>query len=144
MKFERPAPSMRLSTATATAALVRRPRHSRAQPWANDRLVAAHRGFHQRSLAVAGCFLPIQPTPALDHEQVHVAHRRICLKLCAGLRCRARRDDDFDLWIVLRNGLVGRITVIGAIGRDLANSVFDLVEQWPNLGRVIDVLLRQY
>ena len=95
-------------------------------------------------MAVAAGFLPIQPTQALNHEQVRVSHRRICLKLFAGLRCRARRDDDFDLWIVLRDGLVGRLAVIGTIGSDLANFVFDLIKQWTHLGRIINILFCQY
>jgi len=43
----------------------------------------------------------------------------------------ALRYDDFGLWVALRNGLIGWLTFIGAIGRDLTYFVFDLVEQWP-------------
>src|SRR5665811_1125204 len=49
-----------------------------------------------------------------------------------------------DRWITLRNGFVGWLAVIGAIGRDLTYFVFDLIEQWFHLGRVINVLLCQY
>jgi hypothetical protein len=72
--------------------------------------------------------LPIQANQALDHEQVHVARGVMCLELCAGLRCRARMYDDFDLWITSRNNHVSRITVIGTTGSDLTYLVFDLVD----------------
>lgn len=54
------------------------------------------------------------------------------------------RYDDLDLWITFGNDAVGRITVIGTVGRDLTNFMFDLVNQWVNLGWVIDVLLGQH
>ncbi|HEY5580380.1 MAG TPA: hypothetical protein VIK56_04315, partial [Rhodoferax sp.] len=76
-------------------------------------------------MAVAAGFLPIQPTQTLDHEQVRVARGGICLELRAVLRRHARRYDDFDLWITLRNGFVGWLAVIGAIGHDLTYFVFD-------------------
>ena len=76
--------------------------------------------------------------------KVGVAPSGVYLELRAGLRRHARRDDDFDLWITLRNGFVGWLAVIGAIGRDLTYFVFDLIEQWSYLGRIINVLLCQY
>ena len=72
-----------------------------------------------------------------------VAPSGIFLELRAGLRRHARRYDDFDLWITLHNGFVGWLAVIGAIGRDLANLIFNLVEQWPNLRQIINILLSQ-
>lgn len=62
----------------------------------------------------------------------------------AGLRSYARRDYDINQRVTLRNGFVGQLSVIRAIGSNLSKFLFDLIEQWPYLGRVIDVLLCQY
>jgi len=75
---------------------------------------------------------------------VGVAPSGVFLELRAGLYCYSRRYDDFDLWITFGNGVVGWLAVIGAIGRDLTYFMFDLVEQWPNLRRIINILLSQY
>ena len=55
-----------------------------------------------------------------------------------------RRYDDFDLRIVFGNGVISRFAVTGAVGRDLTHCMFDLIEQWTNLGWVIDVPLCQH
>jgi hypothetical protein len=96
------------------------------------------------ALAVAAGLRPSESAKALAHEQVCVAPFWVYLELRARLRRHTRRDDDFDLWITLRNGFVGWLDVIRVIGRDLTYFVFDLVEQWPALGRIINVLLCQY
>jgi hypothetical protein len=95
-------------------------------------------------VAVAAGFLPAQSTQTLDHEQVRVSPCWFSFKVRAWLRGYARRYNDLNLWVTFRNGLVGRLPVIGPIGSDLANLMFDLIEQWTNLGRVINVLLCQY
>jgi hypothetical protein len=49
------------------------------------------------------------------------------------LCCDARRYSDVDSRILFGNGVVARLTVIGAIGRDLTDFLFNLIEQWPHL-----------
>ena len=79
----------------------------------------------------------------MGHEQVGVAPSGVFLELSAGLRRHARRYDDLNLWVTFRNGFVSWLAVIGAIGRDLANLILNLVKQWPNLRRIINILLSQ-
>ena len=45
-------------------------------------------------------------------------------KVLAWLRGYAPRYDHLNLWVTFRNGLVGRLAVIGPIGSDLANLMF--------------------
>jgi len=117
---------------------------SRTQPCSDVGFVSAHGGLHQCTLAVAGCLLPLQSAQALNQQQVRVPPAWARLKLRTWLCGYARWNHDIYQWVTLRNGIVGRLSVIRAISSDLNNLLFDLVKQWPHLGRVIDVLLRQY
>ena len=57
-------------------------------------------------------------------------------------RIGAWRNDDRRVRTVSGDGLIGRVAVIGAIGRELIDRHVDLVEQWPNLRGVAAILVR--
>jgi hypothetical protein len=65
-------------------------------------------------------------------------------KLLAAPHFYARRDDNFDQRVTLRNSLEGRLSVTRTIGSDLRNSQLDLLKLWTQLERVINLLLHQY
>lgn len=98
------------------------------QSVSDDRLVAADRSFDQRPLAVAGGRLPLHPPLGPDRGDVPVA---LVVDVCvrASDRVGARENDDGSTGAVPADGIVGRVAVIGAIGRELANRSVDLIEQ---------------
>ena len=58
-------------------------------------------------------------------------------------RVRTWRDDDPGLGAVTKDCVIGWIPVIGAIGSELANLIFNLVEQRLHLRGISAVLICQ-
>lgn len=108
------------------------------QPRAEDRLVAAHRGLDLRALLIAGGALPGQSSRALDASQmmshgvggpVSQLHRapRAAKSQSARLGCDASPSGMSD-------------SVIGPVGRELADRLVNLPQQWRDLRRGVDIL----
>ena len=117
----------------------------------DDRFVTTDRGLDQGSFSVAGRDLPL-------HSAIGVDRRNLAVSLTGETGVRpfyrigAWRNDDRRVRTVSGDGLIGRVAVIGAIGRELIDRHVDLVEQWPNLRGVaadkvavsVNLLLRSF
>ncbi len=91
-----------------------------------------------RPPAVADRLLPSHASLGLDHLDVLIALAGRGARGCARHRGGARRDDDCHrrVGLALRDGLIDRLAIIGAVGgyrRDLAR---DLAEQRTDLGGI--------
>jgi hypothetical protein len=65
------------------------------------------------------------------------------IQFTAGNGCRAGRDYHLDAIAMCRDRLVNGITIIDAVCCHPANWIVDLLEQRPDLGWIIGVLIRQ-
>ena len=123
-----PHANMRLRTAQPMATSVCcAPKGSRPQAASDDGLVAADRGLDERTLAVAGRSLPFQPPVRVDRHDMPVALvGGLCIR--AVDRVGARRNDDGSAGAVPGDDVIGRLTIISAIGRELTDRGVDLVK----------------
>lgn len=95
------------------------------QPPSDDRFVTADRGLRERSLSVAGRDPPLHPAIGADRRDMLdslIGGIVVLTFYCIG----TRRDNHLSI--------VGQLTVIGDIGRELSDRHIDLVEQPPYLG----------
>lgn len=109
---------------------------------ADDRLVATDRRLNQRAFAVAGLGLPLHPAIGVDRRDMLVS-------LIGGVgvlafqRIGARRNYHNSIGGMPGNGVVGRLTVIGSIGRELSDRHVDLVKERLHLRGIPCILVRQ-
>ena len=93
----------------------------RPQPVSDDRFVTTDRGLDQGSFSVAGRDLPLHSAISVDRRNVSVSlARRIGVRPFH--RIGAWRNDHDSTGTVPGDGVIGRIAVIGAIGRELATA----------------------
>ena len=112
-----------------------------AQPRPDQRLVAAHRRFDERALAIAGGGLPGKSLSFRDHFQIVITLCRL-IPFAAGHRRRARWNHHVDVIAVRRDRLVSGVTIIRATRRQSGNPVFNLIQQRRHLGWIVGVLIR--
>ena len=87
----------------------------------DDRFVTTDRGLDQGSFSVAGRDLPLHSAISVDRRNVSVSlARRIGVRPFH--RIGAWRNDHDSTGTVPGDGVIGRIAVIGAIGRELATA----------------------
>ena len=112
------------------------------QPRSDQRLVATHRRFNQRTLAIAGRRLPGQSSAVGDRRQMPIT---LCgrSRFGAGYSGRARRDHHLDAIAVRRDCLVGGGAVIRAAGCRPGYRTVNLIKQRGDLGWIVGILIRQ-
>ena len=98
-----------------------------SQPRSDQRLVAAHRCFGQRALAIICCYLPGQPSSLRDHLEMPVT-------LCERTQF---------IIAVRRDHLAGGGVIICAVSRHPSDSTVNLIQQRRNLGQIVGVLFRE-
>ena len=69
-----------------------------SQPRSDQRIVAAHRRFDERPLAIVCCSLPRQPSFLRDHLKMSITLVERTL-FATEYRGRARRNRDFDIGV---------------------------------------------
>lgn len=106
----------------------------------DEGLVATDGGFDERAFAIAGGGLPLHSAVFADCAAVLVplAGRSIAGRFD---RVGARRNDDHGIGAVVADRIVGRLSVIGAIGGEPFDRTTDLAEQWLHLRCVTRLLL---
>jgi hypothetical protein len=99
---------------------------ARAQPLADERLVAAHRCLVRRAFAVPGGRLPAESAQRGDRQQVGVTRRRVGLESGTRHSVVLQRNHDCDRGVVSGDRLIGGLAVVGDVGRNVLNRKFDL------------------
>jgi hypothetical protein len=116
---------------------------ARAQRIADDVLEAADVCFHQGAPIVAGHPLPTHASAFGNLLNVPIALRRRRLGRRALHRSRARRHNDFRVWIALDDRGVIVISIVRAVTGERRDRNCDLIEQWSDLRAIIDVIACQ-
>ena len=113
-----------------------------AQPRPDQSLVAAHRRFDERALAILGGGLPGKSASFRDHFQMATM---LCglIRFAAGHSRRARWNHHVNAIAVRRDRLVSGVTVIRTIRRHPGNPIVNLIEQRRYVRRIISVLIRE-
>jgi hypothetical protein len=91
---------------------------------------------------VTGRALPGQPALCRDHRQMAI-RLYWCIRFAAGDSRRAWRNHNLDAIAVLRDRLIGGCAIIRTVRGHLSNRIVTLIEPRADLGRIVDVLIRQ-